>query len=332
MTVGYAARRIAFFLVVVWATATAIFFLVHLAPGDPISYQVERLQASGAGIANGPQLIAQYKKQFGLDKPLLSQYWSYLDQLVHLNLGYSVTDFPTRVTTLIGTALPWTLGLVFVSTVFSWVLGTLLGGLLAWRGSPRLIRAFLPPLMAFSAIPQYLIALILLYFFAYKTGWLPATGARSVINAPGGAAGVLDVLKHALLPGLAIVLALLGYWMMSMRSMMVSALGSDYLMLAEAKGLRPRTLFVRYGLRTVMLPQVTGLAIFLGWVVSGALVIEVMFAYPGLGTLLKTAIDGRDYPVVEGISLMLIVMVSFALLVLDLLLPLIDRRVSYGER
>jgi peptide/nickel transport system permease protein len=332
VTVGYVVRRVAFFLLVVWLTATLIFFLVHLAPGDPVSYQVDRLQASGAGIANGPQLVAEYKKQFGLDRSLAAQYWSYLGQLAHFNLGYSLTNFPTKVSTLIWQALPWTVGLIASATLFSWIVGTLLGGILAWRSSPRLARMFLPLLMVFQAVPQYLLALILLYLFAYKTHLLPATGARSVIGQSSGLPGVLDVLKHALLPGLAIVLAFLGFWMLGMRSMMVSVLGSDYLMLAEAKGLPPRTIFFRYGMRTAILPQVTNLAIFLGYVVSGAIIIEIMFAYPGLGKLLYAAINGRDYPVIEGISLIIVVMVAGAMLVLDLILPLIDPRIRYGRR
>jgi peptide/nickel transport system permease protein len=177
-----------------------------------------------------------------------------------------------------------------------------------------------------------LLALILLYFFAYKTHLLPTGGARDVIGQPTGLASVGDVLKHALLPGASIVLAFLGFWMMGMRSMMVSVLGSDYLLLAEAKGLAPRTVFLRYGLRTAILPQVTNLAIFLGYVVSGAIVIEIMFAYPGLGKLLYAAINGRDYPVIEGISLMIVVMVAGSMLLLDLLLPLLDPRIRYGRR
>jgi peptide/nickel transport system permease protein len=333
VTLAYALRRIAFFFLIVWATATAMFLLVHLAPGDPVSYQVGRLQASGAGLANGPQLVAEYKRQFGLDHSLLSQYWAYLVQLAHFNLGYSIVSFPTKVTTLIGTALPWTVGLVATATLFSFVVGSLLGGLLAWRSTPRLLRMFLPLLMIFQAIPQYLLALVLLYVFAYKTHLLPASGASDVLGSSGGFLGSeLDILKHSLLPGLSIVLAFLGFWMLGMRSMMVSVLGSDYLMLAEAKGLSARRIFFNYGLRTAILPQITSLAIFVGYVVSGAIIIEIMFAYPGLGKLLYAAINGRDYPLIEGISLMIVLMVSGSMLVLDLLLPLIDPRIRYGRR
>jgi peptide/nickel transport system permease protein len=332
LTIGYLIRRLASFVLVIWVTATAIFFLVHLAPGNPAQYVVLQLERTSGGVVNAGQLIAQYKQEFGISKPLPAQYWSYLVQLAHLNLGYSVEDFPEPVTTLIGNVLPWSAGLLTISILLAWTIGTLLGGLLAWPGVPRPLRAGLAGLMSLQAVPQYLLALILLFVFSYKTHLLPQSGARSILGAQGGLAAVPDILDHALLPGLSIALVLIGFWMMSMRSMMVPVLGSDHVLLAEAKGLRPHTVFLRYGLRTAMLPQVTSLAIWLGWVLSGSFVVEIVFGYPGLGQLLNTAIAGHDYPVIEGISLMMVVMVSTALLALDLLLPLIDPRIGYERR
>src|SRR6266516_517485 len=141
MSLAYVGRRLAFFVFIVWLTSTAIFAIVHLAPGDPISYQVARMASQGQGVQGGQALIAEYRHQFGLDKPLLDQYWAYLTQLAHLNLGYSITNFPTRTTTLIGQALPWTLGLLFSTVVIAFVLGSLLGGLMAWQTTPRIVRA-----------------------------------------------------------------------------------------------------------------------------------------------------------------------------------------------
>jgi peptide/nickel transport system permease protein len=333
MSLSYVLRRVAFFVAVVWVTATAIFFLIHLAPGDPVSYQVGRMQASGQALPAGPELIAEYKHEFGLDRSLGAQYWAYLTQLARFNLGYSVVNFPTSVGSLIGEALPWTMGLLAVATVISWILGSLLGGIMSWRSSPQLARGLLPLLMIFAAVPYYLLALFLLYVFAYKTQWLPTGGAKDVLQADAsGLAELWDILEHALLPGLSIVLAFVGFWMLSMRATMISVLGSDYLLLAEAKGLPERRIFLRYGLRTAILPQVTGLAIFLGYVVSGAIIVETLFAYPGLGQLLVNAINGRDYPMIEGIALMMVVTVSGAMLLLDLLLPLIDPRIRYERR
>lgn len=325
-------RRLVSFIVVIWVTASLIFFLVHLAPGNPVQYIITRLQQTSGGVANGRALIAQYKKVFGLNQSLAGQYWSYLVQLAHGNLGYSIEDFPEHVTTLIANALPWTVGLLGVSIVLAWFMGTLLGGLLAWRSSSRSVRSLLSALMALQAVPQYLLALLLLFVFAYKTHILPESGAESINAQYGGLAKLGDILDHALLPGLSIALVLVGFWMMSMRSLMVPVLGSDYMLLGEAKGLRPSTVFFRYGIRTAMLPQVTSLAIWLGWVLSGSFVVEIIFGYPGLGLLYANAISGRDYPLVEGISLMMVVMLSVALLALDLTLPLLDPRVGYEPR
>ena len=329
MTPGYLVRRLASYLLVIWVTSTAIFFLVHLAPGNPVQYIVLQLERTSGGVANAGQLIAQYKKAFGLDQPLPVQYWSYLVQLAHFNLGYSIGAFPEPVTALIGNALPWTLGLLTVSILLAWVIGTLLGGLLAWPSSPRALRSVLSGLMSLQAVPQYLLALILLFVFSYKTHLLPASGARSVIGSQTGIGMVFDILDHALLPGLSIALVLIGFWMMGMRSVMVSVVGSDYVLLGEAKGLARRTIFLRYGLRTAILPQVTSLAIWLGWILAGSFVVEIVFGYPGLGQVLNTAIAGHDYPVIEGISLIMVLMVSTALLLLDLILPVLDPRIGY---
>jgi peptide/nickel transport system permease protein len=329
MSLSYVLRRLAFFVLVIWLTATIIFVLVRLAPGDPVSYQIARMSSQGQGISGGPKLIAEYRHQFGLDKPYIQQYWSYLDQLAHGNLGYSIIHFPTTTTSLIGQALPWTLGLLLTATVIAFVLGSLLGGLMAWPTTPRPVRSLMPGLMALSAIPYYLIGLGLLYFFAYRTQLLPATGVRNVLNPPGGFGEVLDILKHSLLPGLTIVFATVGFWMLGMRSTMISVLGSDYLLLAEAKGLRQSRIFLRYAARTALLPQVTILAIWLGSVLSGAILVETIFAYPGLGKLLVSAVSSRDYPVIEGVSFAIVVSVAAAVLLLDLIYPLIDPRIRY---
>jgi peptide/nickel transport system permease protein len=332
MTLGYVVRRVLFFLFTVWLAATGLFIIVHVAPGNPISYEVGRMAASGQGITGGAKLIAQYKREFGLNKPVIDQYWSYIGEVAHFNLGYSITSFPTKTTTLIGQALPWTLGLVLTSVVISFVLGSLLGGLLAWRRESRILRSVLSGLIVFAAVPYYLLALGLLYLFAYKTQWLPASGGESALNPGAGLARVGDILEHSLLPGLSLVLALIGYWMLWMRSMMVSIMGSDSLLLAEAKGLPERRIFLRYAMRAAVVPQVTVLAVWLGGVFAGALLVEVMFAYPGLGELLVNAVNNRDYPVVEGVGLVIVTSVALSLLIIDLLYPLIDPRIRYERR
>ena len=242
------------------------------------------------------------------------QYWSYLVQLAHFNLGYSIGAFPEPVTALIGNALPWTLELLTVSILLAWVIGTLLGGLLAWPSSPRALRPVLSFLMSLQAVPQYLLALILLFVFSYKTHLLPASGARSVIGSQTGIGAVLDILDHALLPGLSIALVLIGFWMMGMRSVMVSVLGSDYVLLGEAKGLPRRTVFLRYGLRTAILPQVTSLGS--GWAGSwrARSWSRSSSATPASARSSTTPSPGHDYPPIEGISLIMVLMVSSTIL------------------
>jgi peptide/nickel transport system permease protein len=332
VTLDYVLRRFGFFVVVVWVTVTAMFVLIHLAPGDPVSQQVHRLQSTGQTLTVGPGLIDEYKRQFGLDESLPKQYTDYVVQLAQGNLGYSITNFPTKVTTLIGDALPWTIGLLFSAMLISFVVGSLLGGLMTWRSTPAIARGLLSTMMLFSAIPFYLLALLLLYVFAYKTQLLPTGGARDPLASGDGAvASVIDTLEHALLPALSIVLAFGGFFMVGMRSMMVSVLGSDYLLLAEAKGLPERRIFLRYAMRTAILPQITTLAIYMGYMVSGSVLVEVLFSYPGLGSILVSAINSRDYPVIEGVVLMMVVTTAGAMLILDLLLPLIDPRIRYGR-
>lgn len=333
MFATYALRRLAYSIVVVWLASTAIFILIHAAPSDPIAYIIGRLQTSGAAFANGPALIEAYRARFGLDGSLAEQYVAYLGQLVQLDLGYSIPNFPTTVTELILRALPWTLGLLVTTTLIAFVLGSILGAILAWRKSSRLAQLVLPLFMLLSAIPYYLLALGLLYLFAYTLHWLPTGGVSGLLNTGNSPLeDILDAARHSILPGLSVVLAAVGFWMLSMRSAMVPVLGSDYLLLAEAKGLSERRIFFRYALRNALLPQVTGLAIALGNVLAGQVLVEVIFSYPGLGDLLVNSVAGRDYPVVQGITLILVVTVTLGVLIVDLLYPRIDPRISYEQR
>jgi len=179
-----------------------------------------------------------------------------------------------------------------------------------------------------SSVPFYLLAIVLVYLFAVAWAFFPAAGGFDTVRIPRVDMGtVVDVLRHAFLPALAIVLGSVGLWALGMRGLMVSVLGEDYMTFAAAKGLAPRRIFVSYGLRNALLPQVTALALALGSVMSGAVLVEVIFNYPGLGTLLFRAIEGKDYFVIQGVVLMLIIALSLSLFVIDLLYPLLDPRI-----
>jgi peptide/nickel transport system permease protein len=219
-----------------------------------------------------------------------------------------------------------------VSTLLAFVVGSILGALVAWPGTSRWLSVFVPVLMTLSAIPYYLLGVLLVYLFALLWPILPTagaynSGARISLSWP----VVLDIARHAILPAGSIILAGIGFWGLGMRAMMVTIMGEDHMTMARAKGLQTRTIFMRYALRNALLPQVTGLAISLAGIMSGALLVEIVFAYPGIGSLLYRAISGNDYFVIQGVVLFVILSVGIAVLVLDLMYPLLDPRIHYRK-
>lgn len=335
MTLGYVIRRFGVFLLIVWVTATINFFVPRLAPGDPIQAVLGRLEAQGAKIENSAVLIAEYRKLFGLDDPLWLQYLKYLGAQARFQLGYSLTYFPVGVWDIIRDALPYTIGLLTVTTLLSFAIGIIAGALIVWRASPRSARLFVPLLMILAPIPYYLLAMLLLFLLAFTLRWFPHSGTVTIGRIASGGFDLgyaLDIIYHSLLPAFSIILASVGGWALGMRGMMVSVLGEDYLTLAEAKGLPQRRIFLRYAVRNALLPEFTALAIRLGHVVSGAVLVELIFNYPGLGYRLYQAITSADYTVMQGITFFLVVSVAFSILVIDLLYPRLDPRITYTGR
>ncbi|MFN8494438.1 MAG: ABC transporter permease [Caldilineaceae bacterium] len=334
MSIRYLLGRLIFFVVVLWAGITLIFFLPRLAPGrDPIRERLGMMVANGGMNAETIELMAKtYEKKFGLDKPLWQQYLNYMNDMVHLNLGYSLAKFPSRVSDLILNAVPWTVALLSVATILAFTLGTILGGLLAWPRSPRALRFLLPPLFTFSSVPYYILALVLIYLFAFRLKWFPLSGSSQILTMPSLTAGyLLEVAYHSVLPALSIVLASVGFWSLSMRGMMITVEGEDYVTLAEAKGLPNRRIFLWYAMRNALLPQTTALALSMGSLLSGALLTEVMFGYPGIGSVLFNAITGFDYFVIYGVVFFIIVTIALATFILDLVYPLLDPRIRYQK-
>ncbi len=228
-----------------------------------------------------------FSVKFGLDRPLWEQYRKYLHDVFTLDFGQSITQYPVRVSTLIGAAMPWTLGLMVTTTLIAFVLGTLLGAAAAWRRDSRILQVLSPLMMVFSAIPFYLIGLVLIYFLAAKLAWFPLSGGYGIVSIPEWSWDfAMEVLYHSVLPAFSIILASIGTWAIGMRGMMVTVGGEDYMTFAEAKGLRSGRLFYRYGMRNAILPQVTALALYFGQVVTGAVLVEIVFSYPGVGSLL----------------------------------------------
>jgi peptide/nickel transport system permease protein len=277
-------------------------------------------------------LVDEYNRRFGLDKPLVEQYFAYLRQVSQGDLGYSIASFPTTVGDLIKQALPWTLGLLLLTTCISWILGSVIGGVVGWfQGRSRSLQALVPIALVLYTIPYYILAIILLFLLAFLWPIFPITGAYS----PGSHVELTpqfasDVLHHATLPALSIVLVSLGWWFLSMRSLIVTVKGEDYITWAEAKGLPTRRIFWAYAFRNALLPQVTGLALSLGQIVGGALVTETIFGYPGVGYLIFSSIKTLDYPVIQGSILLIVVSVATVNLIIDLLYPLVDPRIRFG--
>jgi peptide/nickel transport system permease protein len=292
MRLDYVAKRIGMFFVCVWVAATVIFLL-------------PRVETGRATLQSGQ---------------LWEQYLSYVGDCAHLDFGYSSSSYPTRVNDLIATALPWTLALLVT------------GALLAWPRSPSFVRLIGPPALALQALPYYLFGLLLMWVFVFRLALFPLMGGYSGGTFPGPRLDfALDILHHAVLPALSIVLVGMGSWGLLTRGLVVTTLAEDFMLFAEAKGLRERTVFFRYGLRNALLPQVTALGLSLGQVVSGAILVEQVFAYPGIGRLLSISIRHNDYNLLGGVVFIIIVGVSLATLILDLIYPLLDPRIRTGR-
>ena len=332
LTIEYVLRRLGMFALTIWLGATIIFFVPRLAPGDPISAMVSRMSAQAGNVENSGAIIEAWKARFGLNDPLHIQYLRFLGNALRFDLGYSITNFPATVTELVARSLPWTLGLLTFAVLISFMAGNTIGALMAWRRTPALVKNLLPLALTFTSIPFFMLAILLIYLFAFGLHWFPTSGAYARGVVPGLNLGFISsVLYHGILPALAIVLTSMGFWALGMRGMMITTDGEDYLILAQAKGLHPGRIFWRYAVRNAVLPQVTALALSIGTLIGGNILVEYLFAYPGTGYLLYTGIVNADYTLIQGIVFMLILATSTAVLIIDLLYPLLDPRITYQK-
>jgi peptide/nickel transport system permease protein len=333
ITLGYFLRRLGIFFLTIWIAATLIYIIPRLAPGDPITAMVSRMSQQAGYIENSDKIIEGWKKRFGLDDPWYIQYARYLRNLATLDFGPSIALFPTPVKEIVLRALPWTLGLLATSIALYFFIGNFFGALLAWKKTPRFIRFIIPVTMIFTSVPGILAGLILLYVLAFKFNIFPSIGSYGRGVQPGWDWGfVQSVLWHGMLPVFSIVIVTFGYWTLGMRGMMITVEGEDYMTLAQAKGLNPFYSLYRYMIRNAILPQITSLALTLGTAVGGQIAVEYLFSYRGMGTAIFTAIRNQDYPVIQGATFLLVVTTALAVLILDMLYPLIDPRISHEGR
>jgi peptide/nickel transport system permease protein len=320
---GYLLRRVGFYVFTAWAAITINFFLPRLIPGDP----VQSLIARSRGMLDANAVQSLYIL-FGLDhdKNIFQQYFDYVGQLFRGDLGLSFTFFPTPVSEVLSDSLPWTLGLVGLTTVISFFLGTFLGVVAGWwRGS--WIDMVMPATTFLSSIPYFWLGLVAITLFADQGGAFPSSGGYDPGVVPSWDMDfVWSALYHSLLPAITILITSMSGWVLSMRNMMLTVSSEDYITVAHAKGLSERRVMVSYAARNALLPNVSGFALSLGLIVGGTLLVEIVFSYPGVGFQLFQAVGAKDYPLVQGIFLVITLSVLVANLFADLIYLLLDPR------
>ena len=325
----FVVKRFLFFLFVVWLASTVIFIIPRLSGQDPVKEKLLLEAQRGGAMQTGLDEMAEtYQKRFGLDQPLWVQYTNFLQDLAKLNLGVSIAFFPRTVNDIVFESLMWTLGLMGTVTVLAFILGTLAGAILGWPRRPGWLQYVFMPLLTLSAIPQYLLGMILIFIFAFKLGWLPLFGGYSPASLPSLTFEfITDVIRHAILPAFAIIFSSIGFWAIGMRGMMINTQGEDYMIQADAKGLKGSRIFIRYAVRNALLPQVTGLALVMGTIITGQVLVERVFSYPGVGDILFQAIRLSDFFVIRGIVIVIVLGIALATFLLDVLYPLLDPRI-----
>ncbi|MBC7552133.1 MAG: ABC transporter permease [Cellulomonas sp.] len=319
----FLARRIGFYTLTAWAAITLNFFIPRMMPGDPVDALINRYRGQMSTDA-----IASLYVLFGLDADasVWSQYVDYWGNLLHGDLGLSFTFFPTPVGDVVAQSLPWTIALVGVSTVISFLLGTLVGVLIGWRRGTW-ADSLLPIATFFSAVPYFWLGLIAIMVFAVTWPILPASGGYDGGLIPGWSGEFIgSAISHAVLPAITIVVSSVAGWILGMRNMMVTVTSEDYVTVAQAKGLSEGRVMLGYAARNAVLPQVSGFALSLGFIVSGTLVMEMVFSYPGIGFVLFQAVSAKDYPLMQGVFLIITLSVLVANMLADLLYVVLDPR------
>jgi peptide/nickel transport system permease protein len=321
--VRYLLRRVAFYLFTAWAAITVNFLIPRLIPGDPVKSLLARFQ----GEMNSDAIDSLYVL-FGIDKhaSVWSQYVDYWKQLAHGDLGLSFSAFPSPVAGVISDALPWTVALVGLTTIVSFLLGTGLGVLAGWRRGSW-VEGLLPTTTFLSSVPYFWLGLLAIYLLAGPDSFFPASGGYDPGLVPAWDQYFIpSAVRHSLLPALTILISSVSGWILSMRNMMVTVAAEDYITVAHAKGLSGRRVALSYAARNALLPNVSGFALALGFIVGGTLLVEIVFSYPGLGFLLFRAVGAKDYPLMQGIFLVITISVLVANLFADVAYLMLDPR------
>lgn len=323
----YVLRKVALFAVTLWAAVTLNFVLPRLMPGSPVDAALARLATTGQPVTNAARHAIEV--QLGVPHTdLLTQYAEYWRNTVQLRFGTSYTYPSETVAHTIGQALPWTLALVGVTTVLAFAVGTLLGVYAGWRRGTAADSVVTVGATSLSAFPPFWLGLLLLYLLAYRFGWLPLKGGYSAGAVPALSLPFLtDALRHSVLPASTLAATSLSGWVFGMRNNMINSLGDDYVVFAQANGLRPRTVALWYAARNALLPNVTAFGLSLGAVVGGSVLVEGVFSYPGVGNLLYIAVSNHDFPLMQALFLVITVSMLVAIFLVDVLYVRLDPRV-----
>jgi len=325
----FALKRFIQLVAVVVLGCSVAFFVAHLSPVsavDTIILQVTGRSSSSPEAIN--QLRATLTELFGLNVPLWQQYLHFLSRLAFFDFGPSLIAFPTPAINVVMLALPWTVGLLTVAVIITWVLGNIAGGLAGYFQNSRLLKAFGIIAIGIQPIPYYIVAFLLVILFGFVWPVLPISGGFAMdVTQDWTWQFALSVVHYAILPASALVLVGIGTWFLGMRALVSNIITEDYVTYAELAGVRQDRIVGSYVIRNALVPQLTSLAMSLGGIFSGTVITEQVFAYPGLGSLLIRAVNGGDSSIVLAISCISIMAVAGAIFIIDLIHPLIDPRV-----
>jgi peptide/nickel transport system permease protein len=320
------ARRLVFYVFALWVALTLNFLLPRLMPGSPIDGILQHLAPNQ--LQANPGIVETYKALVGgSDNSIWQDYVTYLSRIVHLDFGVSTSHYPTPVSEVVGQTLPYSIFLVGVAFFLSFVIGTGIGMLAAWRRGGAVDNVLVPTFMTLSAFPAFFTGLLALYFLGLKAGWFPIQHAYDNGLTPGFNWDFLSsAFRHAQLPMLVILAAFTGGWMLNMRTVMINTISEDYVMMAHAKGLSDRRVMTWYAGRNAILPPLNGFAALFASAVGGLVFIEYIFSYPGAGLTLQQAVLGNDYALAQALLVVLSVCVIFANLLMDVLNLILDPR------
>ena len=328
-------RRSLFIFLTLSVFTVLIFLLPRAVPGNPLALLLQKLYETAQSNPEQLRLVEQrLMNEFGVGKPLLQQFVDFVIRTLKGDLGTSFSMYPTKVEDLIFSHIPFTVGLLLPATIVSWILGNLLGAFAAYRRKTLTDNALLSTFLVLSTTPYYWLAMLLVYYFAVTLHLFPAGGAYPITLSPSlSPTFIVAFLSHYTLPFLSIVISAIGVWAIGMRLMMIYEFGSDHISFAEILGLSDRKIMT-YAFRNSMLPQITGLALNIGSMLGGALLTEIVFNYRGTGYLVFRALVTNDYPLIQGIFLILISTLLVATLVVDVIYVYVDPRVrtGYSER